>query len=39
MAHRSTTNGSVDKRVFKHTATKTKKINIAPRVRRGGIRL
>lgn len=28
-----------DKRVFSHTAGKTKKINIAPKVYRGGIRL
>lgn len=28
-----------DQKVFKHTANKTKKINIAPKVMRGGIRL
>lgn len=28
-----------DKKVFKETAAKTKKINIAPKVMRGGIRL
>lgn len=28
-----------DKRVFKHSADKTKKINIYPTVARGGIRL
>lgn len=28
-----------DRKVFKHTANKTKKINIAPKVMRGGIRL
>lgn len=28
-----------DKKVFKHTADKTKKINISPSVMRGGIRL
>lgn len=28
-----------DKRVFANTANKTKKINIAPKVMRGGIRL
>lgn len=28
-----------DKRIFTHAADKTKKINIAPNVARGGIRL
>lgn len=28
-----------DKKVFKETAAKTKRINIAPKVMRGGIRL
>lgn len=28
-----------DKRVFKNTATKTKKINIEPKISRGGIKL
>lgn len=28
-----------DKKVFKHTAMKTKDINVKPRVMRGGIRL
>ena len=28
-----------DKKVFKHTANATKKINIAPKMQRGGIRL
>lgn len=28
-----------DKRVFKRTAAKSKKINIAPKIFRGGIRL
>lgn len=28
-----------DKQVFKQTAAKTKRINIAPKVMRGGIRL
>lgn len=28
-----------DQRVFRNTATKTKQVNIAPRVMRGGIRL
>lgn len=39
MSHRSDVNPSVDKKVFKHTADKTKKINIAPAVMRGGTRL
>lgn len=29
----------VDKKVFRRTAVKSKKINLAPRVMRGGIRL
>lgn len=28
-----------DKQVFKETATKTKRVNITPKVMRGGIRL
>ena len=28
-----------DKKIFRRTAVKTKKINIAPKVMRGGIRL
>lgn len=39
MAHRSRTKRSVDKRIFRNTADTTKKINIAPKVSRGGIRL
>lgn len=38
----SITNGlkkSSDRKVFKHTALKTKKINVNPRVTRGGIKL
>lgn len=35
MAHRGTT-GRYDKSIFGRTATKTKKINIAPKQRRGG---
>lgn len=31
--------GSKDKKVFKHTAVKSKKINIDPKPARGGIRL
>lgn len=37
--HRLKTNRSADKKVFRHTADKTKKINILPKVSRGGIRL
>ena len=33
------TKKSVDKNIFKRTATTTKKINIAPKVMRGGTRL
>lgn len=32
-------NKSVDKKVFRRTAIKTKKINIDPKIYRGGIRL
>lgn len=39
MSYRSGTNKKTDKEVFRHTAVKTKKINIAPKVSRGGIRL
>lgn len=28
-----------DKKVFAHTANKTKRINVAPKIYRGGIRL
>ena len=38
MKHREPTKPSVDKAIFHHTANKTKKVNIAPRVMRGGIR-
>lgn len=31
--------GGRDKKVFKHTAVKSKKININPKIARGGIRL
>lgn len=30
---------SKDKKIFKRTATRTKKINVSPNVSRGGIRL
>lgn len=39
MSYRKSTNKTADKRIFKHTADKTKKINIMPKVSRGGIRL
>lgn len=33
------TNKKTDKKIFKRTAAKTKKINIAPKIYRGGIRM
>lgn len=36
---RTNTRKRVDKRVFKRTAATTKKMNISPKVMRGGIRL
>lgn len=30
---------SVDKRIFRHTSSRTKAINVNPKVMRGGIRL
>lgn len=36
---RTNTNKRTDRRVFKRTAASTKKINISPRVMRGGTRL
>lgn len=39
MRYRRKTKAKADKRIFKHTAMKTKKINIAPKVSRGGIQL
>lgn len=39
MAQRSDVNANVDKKVFMHTADKTKKINISATVMRGGTRL
>lgn len=36
---RSTTNHSVDQKIFRSTAAKSKKINISPKIFRGGIRL
>lgn len=38
MSHRTTTNKATDNKVFKRTASTTKKVNIAPKVMRGGIR-
>lgn len=39
MSKRSSTNMAKDKAVYSETAKKIKKINIAPKVSRGGIRL
>lgn len=39
MKHRRKTSRKIDNKVFKHTAMNTKKINIAPKVSRGGIQL
>lgn len=39
MKHRVPLKKSKDKKIFRRTASKTKKINIAPKVMRGGIRL
>lgn len=36
---RTNTRKRVDKKIFKHTAATTKKVNVAPKVLRGGIRL
>ena len=36
---RTNTRRRVDRKVFKRTAATTKKINISPKVMRGGIRL
>lgn len=36
---RRSTNARIDKKIFRHTAYKSKKINIDPTVYRGGIRL
>lgn len=38
MAHRQHTSGN-DKKIFRNTAAKTKAINLAPKIMRGGIRL
>lgn len=39
MAYRVSVTPSVDQRVFNRTAKVTKKINVNPRIMRGGIRL
>ncbi len=39
MRHRKKVGGRKDARIFRHTAMKTKKINVAPKVSRGGIQL
>lgn len=39
MAYRHKLNQSKDNRKFRNTAKKTKRINIAPRISRGGIQL
>lgn len=36
---RKTTNHKTDQKVFRQTAAKSKKINISPKIFRGGIRL
>ena len=37
--HRQKMKPKKDERIFRKTATKTKKINVKPKVKRGGIRL
>lgn len=39
MAYRTKTKKRTDNRVFTHTAMATKKINVRPKVSRGGIQL
>ena len=39
MQHRSGTNPNTDRKIFHATGATTKKINIAPKTMRGGIRL
>jgi hypothetical protein len=36
---RSKTNHNIDQRIFSRTADKTKKMNISPKIMRGGTRL
>lgn len=37
--HRKAASAGKDKKIFRNTAAKTKKINVAPKIMRGGIRL
>ena len=39
MKHRRKVSGKKDNKIFRNTAMKTKKINVAPKVSRGGIQL
>lgn len=39
MAHRGKTKKRIDNRIFKNTAMSTKKINVRPKISRGGIQL
>lgn len=39
MRHRTKTVPSIDRRIFARTGRKTKKMNVAPKVLRGGIKL
>ena len=39
MASRSDVNNAQDRMIFRHTATTTKKINVAPKIMRGDTRL
>lgn len=39
MPKRAPVKPSTDKKVFRNTANKTKKINVAPKMQRGGTRL
>lgn len=39
MAHRNRTRPKKDHKIFRRTAVKSKKINIDPKIYRGGIRL
>lgn len=39
MAYRSRTSSTLDRKVFRRTASRTKNINVRPKQMRGGIRL
>lgn len=39
MRHRTRTVKSIDRRIFARTARKTKKMNVEPKILRGGIKL